>query len=554
MEIDSTRRLHYRLFSVILFCWSVIALATNVANGQTENSVETIKAEQQALAERYKQLESKLFSLHEFEKDSNPSRSKLLKKAFLQSQEKLTNLQLSRAVTLINDGKFKDAERMQGEALTNLTEMLKLLQAEDRSQQIRDDIDRYKEYVKEVDRLLRIQKGIRGQNEAGIDPDLLEQAEVSAAKRAEDLSKKITAENQAASGNEGSDDEPSGASAPSESAPSEGEPSEGEPSEGEPSEGEPSEGEPSEGEPSEGQPSEGEPSEGEPSEGESQEPQESDSVQERIDAAQKRMQEAIDELNKAKRDDATEKMEEAEKELEEAKKELEEILRQLREEEVDSKLKLLEERFRAMLEQQVRVNESTDKLALTPKETRTTEFEISANRLAGDQKIIATAAGRALLLLKEDGTSIAFPVTVEELQQDMIQVANRLSAAKVNTVTQEIEADIIETLNELIEALVQRQQDQEQEQQQQEQQQQQQQQGEPGEEPLVDQIAELKMLKSLQQRIYNRHQRYSKYLVDPNDPIGVSQEPDVVAALERLADRQAQLTDIARQLVNEKNK
>ena len=585
MEIDSTRRIHYRLFSVILFCWSVIALATNVANGQTENSVETIKAEQQALAERYKQLESKLFSLHEFEKDSNPSRSKLLKKAFLQSQEKLTNLQLSRAVTLINDGKFKDAERMQGEALTNLTEMLKLLQAEDRSQQIRDDIDRYKEYVKEVDRLLRIQKGIRGQNEAGIDPDLLEQAEASAAKRAEDLSKKITAENQAASGNEGSesdengnnegsDDEPSGDSEPSEGEPSEeqpsegessegdpsegepseGEPSDSEPSEGEPSEGQPSEGQPSEGEPSEGEPSEGQPSEGEPSEGESQEPQDSDSVQERIDAAQKRMQEAIDELNKAKRDDATEKMEEAEKELEEAKKELEEILRQLREEEVDSKLKLLEERFRAMLEQQVRVNESTDKLALTPKETRTTEFEISANRLAGDQKIIATAAGRALLLLKEDGTSIAFPVTVEELQQDMIQVANRLSAAKVNTVTQEIEADIIETLNELIEALVQRQQDQEQEQQQQEQQQQQQQQGEPGEEPLVDQIAELKMLKSLQQRIYNRHQRYSKYLVDPNDPIGVSQEPDVVAALERLADRQAQLTDIARQLVNEKNK
>ena len=565
MEIDSTRRIHYRLFSVILFCWSVIALATNVANGQTENSVETIKAEQQALAERYKQLESKLFSLHEFEKDSNPSRSKLLKKAFLQSQEKLTNLQLSRAVTLINDGKFKDAERMQGEALTNLTEMLKLLQAEDRSQQIRDDIDRYKEYVKEVDRLLRIQKGIRGQNEAGIDPDLLEQAEASAAKRAEDLSKKITADNQAASGNEGSesdengnnegsDDEPSGDSEPSEGEPSEEQPSEGESSEGESSEGEPSEGEPSEGQPSEGEPSEGQPSEGEPSEGESQEPQESDSVQERIDAAQKRMQEAIDELNKAKRDDATEKMEEAEKELEEAKKELEEILRQLREEEVDSKLKLLEERFRAMLEQQVRVNESTDKLALTPKETRTTEFEISANRLAGDQKIIATAAGRALLLLKEDGTSIAFPVTVEELQQDMIQVANRLSAAKVNTVTQEIEADIIETLNELIEALVQRQQDQEQEQQQQEQQQQQQQQGEPGEEPLVDQIAELKMLKSLQQRIYNRHQRYSKYLVDPNDPIGVSQEPDVVAALERLADRQAQLTDIARQLVNEKNK
>ena len=189
---------------------------------------------------------------------------------------------------------------------------------------------------------------------------------------------------------------------------------------------------------------------------------------------------------------------------------------------------------------------------MTPKEARTTEFEISANRLAGDQKIIATAAGRALLLLKEDGTSIAFPVTVEELQQDMAQVATRLSAAKVNEITQQIEADIVETLNELIEALVQRQ--EEMEEQEQQEQEQQGESAEPGDAPLVDQIAELKMLKSLQQRIYKRHQRYSKYLDDPNDPIGVSQEPDIIAALDRLADRQAQLTEITRQLVNEENK
>jgi len=70
---------------------------------------------------------------------------------------------------------------------------------------------------------------------------------------------------------------------------------------------------------------------------------------------------------------------------------------------------------------------------------------------------------------------------------------------------------------------------------------------------LVDRIAELKMLKSLQQRIFKRHQRYAKYLDDPNDAVGVSQEPDVVAALARLADRQAQLTEITRQLVNEIN-
>ena len=561
MKIDSTHIVLCLVIPIILVCFTSVVVPTSVSCGQTDDSVETIKADQERLAERYKQLEAKLFSLHEFEKDSNPGRSKLLQKAFLQSQEKMTNIQLTRAVKLINDGKFKDAEKMQAEALANLTEMLKLLQAEDRDQQIRDDIDRYKEYAKEVDRLLRIQKSIRGQTEAGIDQGRLGKSEASAAKRTAELAKKIGAENQAKAGGQGdsdSDGEPNdgsdsdGESEGDSKEGGEGEGGEGEGGEGEGGEGEGGEGEGGEGESGEGQSGEGQSGEGQSGEGSEspQEQQETDPVQQRIEAAQKRMEEASKALKDAKRDNATEKMEEAEKELAEAKKELEEILRQLREEEVDSKLKLLEERFRAMLEQQIRVNESTNKLAQTPKEARTTEFEISANRLAGDQKIIATAAGRALLLLKEDATSIAFPVTVEEMQQDMFQVANRLSAAKVNTVTQEIEADIVETLNELIEALEIIQKENEEQDQQQNSQQQQ---GQPGDAPLVDRIAELKMLKSLQQRIFKRHQRYAKYLDDPNDPVGVSQEPDIVAALERLAERQAQLTEITRQLVNEIN-
>ena len=401
MKIDSTLRVLRFVIPVVLVCF-LSALSTSVSYGQTVDSVETIKAEQERLAERYKQLEAKLFSLHEFEKDSNPSRSKLLQKAFLQSQEKMTNVQLNRAVKLITDGKFKDAEKMQAEALTNLTEMLKLLQAEDRDQQIRDDIDRYKEYAKEVDRLLRIQKGIRGQTEAGIDQGRLGKSEQSAAKRTAELAKKIGAENQAKAGNsgEGTESDSDSDSSPNDDADNDGE-SEGDPKEGsegegndkeadgkgdaegskgEPSEGADSEGQPGEssegqpgesGDPSEGQPGEsGEPSEGQPGEGSEspQEPQETDPVKQKIEAAQKRMEEASKALKDAKRENATKKMEEAEKELAEAKKELEEILRQLREEEVDSKLKMLEERFRAMLEQQIRVNESTNKLALSPRE------------------------------------------------------------------------------------------------------------------------------------------------------------------------------------------
>ena len=227
MNIGSTRRVRPQALSAAL-CF-LIAICTSVSLGQTDDSVDKIRAEQQQLAERYKQLEAKLFSLHQFEKDSNPARSKLLQKAFLQSQEKMTNVQLDRAVNLINDGKFKDAEKMQDEVLSSMTEMLKLLQAEDRSQQIRDEIDLYKEYLKEVERLERLQKGIRGQTEAGLDQQRLAKSQASTEKRTGDLSEKIQSDKQAASGDNSDSEEAE--DSPTESSESEGSESEGSESE-----------------------------------------------------------------------------------------------------------------------------------------------------------------------------------------------------------------------------------------------------------------------------------------------------------------------------------
>ncbi len=67
-------------------------------------------------------------------------------------------------------------------------------------------------------------------------------------------------------------------------------------------------------------------------------------------------------------------------------------------------------------------------------------------------------------------------------------------------------------------------------------------------------VAEMKMLKGLQQRIYRRHQRYAKFLDDPEDKVGDTDDPELQAALMRLADKQANLMEIARDIVNEKNK
>ncbi|MCX7826458.1 MAG: sigma-70 family RNA polymerase sigma factor, partial [Verrucomicrobiae bacterium] len=56
---------------------------------------------------------------------------------------------------------------------------------------------------------------------------------------------------------------------------------------------------------------------------------------------------------------------------------------------------------------------------------------------------------KALELLKEEGSSIAFPATIEQVHDDMEQVANRLADAKADEITVGIEEDIVAALEEL---------------------------------------------------------------------------------------------------------
>ena len=77
--------------------------------------------------------------------------------------------------------------------------------------------------------------------------------------------------------------------------------------------------------------------------------------------------------------------------------------------------------------------------------------------------------------------------------------------------------------------------------------------GPPQDEPLVDLIAEMKMIRGLQERINTRHKRYTRFLDDPDDPVGVTDDPDLRAALDRLADRQEKVQQIANDIVLGKN-
>ncbi len=551
-------------------------IAGKPAGDQTDvSSADQIQADQRRLAESYKLLEEKLFSLHEFEKDGNPTRSKLLERAFLQSQSKMTAAQMQLIVKLLTESKLKDAEKEQKIVLSELNELLNLLQSEDRGKRVRDEIQRHQEYLKEVERILRIQKGIRGQAEGGVDGRRLANSENKAADRTKNLADEIgqneengEQENELANPDQNPEQSDNPQSPPADDGADTAPTSEPKPADekhaGKGASNKPSKNPDTNGPPKGTQPPSQPEANGQqgdqnpdappgaaPADPSPPSPQPPENpTRSRIQAAEQRMREAQEKLEQAQREDAIEAMKQAEREMALAKKELEEILRQLREEEIERTLAKLESRFRQMLEREVRVLESTQKLDRTVHQQRGTEFEINAGRLGSEQNSIATEAARALLLLQEDGSSVALPATVDEMHQDMLQTARRLSAAKVGRATIELEIDIVETLNYLVEALVESQQDFEKSKQNS-------QAGKPGksgDKPLVDQLAEIKMLRGLQERIFRRHTRYSRFLEDPEDPIGGTDDPELKSALQRLAEKQAKLTEIARDIVNEKNK
>lgn len=262
----------------------------------------------------------------------------------------------------------------------------------------------------------------------------------------------------------------------------------------------------------------------------------------RLKAAEERMRQAKIKLERANRKGAVEDQKKALDELYQAKKELEEILRQLREEEVERMLAQLEARFRKMLELQVQVHAGTLRLDKVPESSRSRDNEVEALRLSRKEKQIVDECDKAIVLLKEEGTAVAFPEAAEQMRDDMQQVVHRLERANVGSVTQGIELEIIKALEEMIAALQKAQREAK---------------GGGGgggqgeDQPLVDKLAELRMIRALQMRVNLRTQRYHKLLNDPQ--IEQADKPDVIDALQRLGEREDRITKITRDIVVGRN-
>ncbi len=497
-------------------CDGALVLAQTPATGR-QDSRDAILDDQSRLAEQYRLLEEKLFSLYQYEQDQNPDRARLLQDAYQQSREKLTLDQIRAATQMLQQSRFRDAEKNQATATEHLQQLLELLQSEDRNQRIREDLDRYREYLREVDRIMRIQQGVRGQAEnarpsaSPLETGPLPDQQAQIARRTADLQAQMA------------DQEPSGQPT-----------------------GDP-------GQDAASEPDGPDSTSPDPSGNESGETP-SDSMepgQLALNQARQNMQRARQALEKAQQDQAVEQMRAAEQQLAQAREELEKTLRQLREEEIARSLASLESRFRKMLELQLKIYDETQRLDLKFAGRQDPERGIQSNRLAASQRELVAESGRARLVLEDDGSSIATIEMVRQLGIDLQQIVDRLVAARTGTITQQIQSDVIETLGFLVEAFEQAQEDNDQSAQDSS--------GEgdgdqPGQQALVNRLAELKLIRSLQSRILNRHKRYASMLANPADPLGYSDDPDIRQALRQLADREIRLHQVTRDIVTEEQR
>lgn len=529
--------------------------------------------EQQAILRDYEGFEKRLAELAEALRGSDLDRANLLFQARSESQRQQVHARMAEIVAILTEQRpYADAVERQKLVVEQLEAILKILQTDAERDRLKARIQELEAILRETNRVIGAQKDVRAETERGGKFGDLQRDEERVRKSAGDLAEKIDEQDRARQGEVPRSGE--------EAAPREGQPPPGEappmpgtqpPSPGDDSAPRPPAGEvppssPAPGEPSPGQPMPTPPREGSPSPSAPGQPSPSPSGQpqaeprpgernpaspsertpgrEELEQALRNMERAIEELKNQNRDGASGEQDQAIAQLERMKAQIEEILRQLREEERELHLTMLEARFQEMLKLQLRINADTVRLDARPAAERGEAHFTKSRDLSRQELQNVLAAERALMLLREEGSSVAFPEAVDQMRSNMATVADRLVKGDTGQTTQLLERLIVESLEEMILAL----QQELEKLKQQQQQQQSPQQSQPQDPRLVDILAELKMIRSLQNQV-NRLTRQIGLEIEGEQ----AENPDTLQLLQDLARRQQRIQEATYDLATGRN-
>ena len=263
--------------------------------------------------------------------------------------------------------------------------------------------------------------------------------------------------------------------------------------------------------------------------------EDSPSLKEQIGKAEKAMRSAAKQMGQKQPSDVEPKQQEAQRDLETALREVEESLRQLREEEQQRRLASLAERLKAMHRGEIELRDNTVSLH-KKQEPGDREFEVQLITLVERQTRLSSEAERATRLVRADGMSLVFADALLEIEHDMRAITRRMKRKEIAQPTQMLEQGVIDSLAQMIEVVDQSLADLE------EQMKMKSQDGggQPQDSSLIAKLAELRMLKAVQQRLMRQTATWDD-IVDQEG--GVTEDSKI--EIERLADQQLRLGEAA---------
>jgi hypothetical protein len=207
----------------------------------------------------------------------------------------------------------------------------------------------------------------------------------------------------------------------------------------------------------------------------------------------------------------------------------------------------VEARCAKMLAMQIDVYNATqtiDKGIIAKNGVKETADQQKAQQQGDKEGEIVGEADRALKLLESEGSAVAFAKVLEEVRQDMIAVQRRLAQTYVDKNTQQIEEEIIAMLKDMIDALKKAQAEMSKEPPKD---------GppkdsKPGDKKLIDLLAELKLIRTLQLQVNNRTSMYGN-----KEKAEQSKDPIIQGELRQLSARQAKLQEMIDKIASGSN-
>lgn len=536
----------------LLMPFSVLLLILTSAMGQNASDEDAtgsgdLKNEQMSISGRYARFEKMLTQMADIMARQDPERADLLRRALGRGREDLLREKIEDAVGLLSDGDLGAASEKQQEIVASLQSLLSLMQSEDRRSSVERERERLNGVLKNVRQVMERQKAARISTQLSPAPSDAAPRQQQALDEAESLLEDIKShdgdgkdqgEGKQGEGKQGgSEDSPDGTQP---GADEQGQPNSENNGNSEAEEN----GEPSE-QFGDSQSSEGQSSENSGQQGGSGQQQNSPNTpqtpgKEQLQKAQQQMQQALEAMQEQQRDQALKNEDQALQELREAEEKLEEQLRQLREEEKEMMLASLEARFQRLLIVQTQIHERTISLAEVPKDQWLDLAFARCREVAQEQTELARECAGTVALLQEDGTSSAILLAVEDIEADMNSAGEWLRDSDVSELTRSVQQDVIDALKQLVEVMQKEMQDM-----QQQQQQSQQQQGPNSQQsPLVELIAEIKVLRNLQLQVNQRTERVDRLL----QTVPAERLEALRQQISELSHRQERLLESAREL------